>query len=524
MHKAHKNSMFKRGMSVFLSLVMLLGMLTVPAAAAGTTWYVDPMGDDNADGTSAETAFLNISTAYAAAEDGDIIQLTGDFDLNTPIPEFNSNKSVTINGGGATITYTGDNIDTTSSGVFKVNAGDVTFENLTIDANMVATSHSGRALYAGQNARVTLNDVTLTNGQHVDRTLGGGAIYVHTGAEVLLTGSTTLEGNVSTYSGGAVFVADGGELTVQDSVSISGNEANEGGGIYVANGGVLKLTDNTNISGNTATNGGGLFLQQGSHSEISGDVAVSGNGDTNVYLQDTDSNEVTTDTSKIATLDISGATANADIGITCQNPNYYRLVSLPVGYDIDKSDEAGWTYDDGSYDIRLMTYEGVTGLFLYYHTIPVEYEGTENLKPDNGITGPDINKEIISYPSEIATDGDMGANTPSSGDYTLDVTVDDSFYRIPETVELTADGRTLVDGEDYVWTPNYEDGTGTIVISRDALETMQQAGETLNVKVVGDQYFTLTLNLSDVDIDLNGFFEVADNTSDPADAEISNTG
>ena len=526
-----KNSLFKRGVSWFLSVCLIAGMVTVPVGAAGNTLYVSPTGDDTKDGLTEEAALLNIKTAYDKAEDGDTIVLLDNFDQPSAIGEFNDQKSVTIDGGNNTITYTGtSSIDTTSNGLFKVNSGAVTIENLTIDMDMHNKALSGRALYAGQKANVTLNNVTIENGSYVDGTQGGGAIYVHTGADVTVTDST-LSNNTSALSGGAIFVADGGELTVNGATEISSNRAKDGAGIYVANSGVFHLEGNAEITNNDADNaGGGVFLAQGSSNTVADNVIVSANTaaseNNNVYLQNTESQQVTVDTSKVATLDCSALTSGANIGITCQNPNYYRLVSLPSGYDISKADEAGWVYDDGSYDIRLMTREGVTGLFLYYHTIPVSYDGTENLNPSDGITGKDINGEdIINYPPEIATDGNMGNNGPSSGDYTLDVKVDDSYYRIPESIDLTTKaGETLTEGVDYTWAPDYANGTGVITIKSDKLKAMQENGDELNVCVKGDQKFTLTLKLSDVDIDLNGWFENADDTSDVADAEISNKG
>ena len=91
-----KNSLFKRGVSWFLSVCLIAGMVTVPVGAEGNTLYVSPTGDDTKDGLTEEAALLNIKTAYDKAEDGDTIVLLDNFDQPIAIGEFNDQKMVEI--------------------------------------------------------------------------------------------------------------------------------------------------------------------------------------------------------------------------------------------------------------------------------------------------------------------------------------------------------------------------------------------------------------------------------------------
>ena len=522
-----------KALAALLAVCMLFSMVVIPSQvkAAGNTWYVSYTGDDTNSGDSATAPLANIYTAYDKASDGDTIVLVDDFDLAHVVTEFNSDKEVTIDGQGNTVTYNGANIDTTSSGVFKVNSGTVTFTNLTIDVNCAPSSHSGRALYVGQTGYVVLDGVTVKNGSHVDSSMGGGAIYVGANTTVEIIGASVIEKNASAVAGGAIFVASKGVLILGDDTVLKDNTADEGAAIYVTEGGKATINGDVEITANEATTaGGGVYVCKGATVELDGDVTIDGNTvageNNNVYLQCTDANPVTNDTTKVPALVLKSTAAAATIGITAQNANFFRIVTKDDSYAATAADEAGFYYDDGSYIIRQMTYGGISGLYLYHATINVEYAGTENLIPVSGITGKGFNGDTVNYPAEIP--GNLTGSSELDG-YIFNVTANDEYYRIPGTVTLTAiDGlgaeRALVEGTDYIYTPDFAAGTATIKVLQAAIDTMLANGEKLNVCVAALQYFNVSFKFANLDVVLYDYYDDSDDTANTDDADASAKG
>ena len=527
MHKT-----INKALAALLAVCMLFSMVVIPSQvkAAGNTWYVSYTGDDTNSGDSATAPLANIYTAYEKASDGDTIALVDDFDLAHVVTEFNSDKEVIIDGQGNTVTYNGANIDTTSSGVFKVNSGKVTFTNLTIDVNCAPSSHSGRALYVGQTGYVVLDGVTVKNGSHVDSSMGGGAIYVGANTTVEIIGASVIEKNASAVAGGAIFVASKGTLILDDDTVLKDNTADEGAAIYVTEGGKATINGDVEITANEATTAGGVYVCKGATVELDGDVTIDGNTvageNNNVYLQCTDANPVTNDTTKVPALVLKSTAAAATIGITAQNANFFRIVTKDDSYAATAADEAGFYYDDGSYIIRQMTYGGISGLYLYHATINVEYAGTENLVPVSGITGKGFNGDTVNYPAELP--GNLTGSSELDG-YVFNVTANDEFYRIPGTVTLTAiDGlgaeRTLVEGTDYIYTPDFAAGTATIKVLQAAIDTMLANGEKLNVCVAALQYFNVSFKFANLDVVLYDYYDDSDDTANTDDADASAKG
>ena len=112
-----------------------------------------------------------------------------------------------------------------------------------------------------------------------------------------------------------------------------------------------------------------MYICKSTNATVKNDVVINNNktsgAQDNVYLDDE------------ATLDIAGTTTGANIGISADPEEAYRLVSLPDAYTIQPTkagDEKGWHDDCGTWDIRHMTYKGVEGLYLYYKTLDVTFE------------------------------------------------------------------------------------------------------------------------------------------------------
>jgi Ca2+-binding RTX toxin-like protein len=156
----------------------------------------------------------------------------------------------------------------------------------TLQRSTVTGTADFRLLHVADTGNLTLNHITLTNGQAgPPYYFGGGAVFNN---GTLALNESTVSGNsdgglynryhigtatltnstVSGNSGGGI--DNGGILTVSDS-TISGNTDNYGGGI--SNDGILTLTNST-VSGNTAYFGGGVRSYRGSetltHSTVSG--------------------------------------------------------------------------------------------------------------------------------------------------------------------------------------------------------------------------------------------------------------
>jgi hypothetical protein len=140
------------------------------------------------------------------------------------------------------------------------------------NGHVIARDHSApgfRIALTGQGSQVTLEDVTLDNGDVRGATFpNGGALFVF--------GNTTLRrvtvSNSQATAGGGIFIAD--ILTLEDS-TVSGNAADAaGGGIH--NSGMLFVRQST-VSGNVAVgDGGGVYTAGESVTELTNST-LSGN-------------------------------------------------------------------------------------------------------------------------------------------------------------------------------------------------------------------------------------------------------
>ena len=171
-----------------------------PVAAAGTTRYVAPSGNDNSDCSGSANPCKTIGYAVGQAQSGDTISI--------------------------------------GAGTYA--------EHLDIEKNLTL---------AGTGARVTVIDGSSSSGTVV--TIG----HTNTAAVVTLSGMTIEHGSTTGAGGGIVNAAS---LTLANSMVISntaaGGTAAGGGGI--ASDGPLALTNST-VSGNTAAGFGGGIDESG---------------------------------------------------------------------------------------------------------------------------------------------------------------------------------------------------------------------------------------------------------------------
>ena len=156
--------------------------------------------------------------------------------------------------------------------------------NATINANRT-DSNTGRVMYIGENANVTLQNLILTGGYLLDE--NGGGIYSEGNCNL---NSCTISGNTAkassgSVSGGGVYINNSSTFTMT-SGEISDNSANYGGGVCVS-GGTFKMKGGS-ISNNTAdNNGGGVYVVKSNNEptfEISGDAYIEVGDNNDVYL------------------------------------------------------------------------------------------------------------------------------------------------------------------------------------------------------------------------------------------------
>lgn len=343
--KQHKQ-LSRRVLSVSLSAALALGMISPAALAAAPadTLYVSVSGSDANDGTQ-ESPLATLPAAYDAVNDGGTIILLSDLETDI-VTEFAEEKSVTLDGGGYSVTYTSStSISTEAAGVFSVSAGTVSLTNITVQMPEQKGTN-GRVLYIGEGGAVELLDgAVLANGY---LGYGGGGVLVDGGSLTMTEGAEIQDCyivNNTTGYGGGVCVADGGTF-VMDGGLITGNTIhttlgyeNYGGGVAILAGATMTMTGGTITGNEVDTAGGGVYLAEGGTLELGGPAAINGNtvssADNNLYLP----------TTGATWAQIEAATG--EIGVTHGEADYNVIVGTPSGYTITRADEDAYTYDGG---------------------------------------------------------------------------------------------------------------------------------------------------------------------------------
>ena len=477
----------------------------VTSISSAATYYVANSAaggsDINGNGTDA-APYMTIKKALAAApSDADEINIVLKSDIESTLElSFDSSKTINFTSDGGNnykIQFSGTTPIGTESGFIKViNGATVNFDG--VDLFGSTGTYDGRVIYVANNGIVNLTNLTVSRGRvnNVTNNQGGaGAMAadrgtLNVGEGVVFTGNSTIAG------GGAIFVANGGHVTISDNAEITDNSATYGAGIYAdtqtESYGGLEISDEVSIKGNKAAQqGSGMFICKSANATVVGDVVINDNktsgAQNNVYLEDE------------ATLDIAGTTTGANIGISADPEEAYRLVSLPTGHTIaptKNGDEKGWHDDCGKWDIRHMTYKGVEGLYLYYKTLDVTFEDVRTLTK---VEGKDINGEDVDFKNDhlssvsvsngVLTAADTVAkNTPEDDDLTYTITVDKDEYRIPteDVVHVTSGGNDV----EFTYTPDFSNGTATITIDDAIVDTLT---DTIKFEVSGERYYTLTI-------------------------------
>src|SRR5215213_2729920 len=220
---------------VFLTMVALVMAVVLASPAWAATFTVDRSDDPDlsttptADDCTDAANDCSLRGAINAANSSSGVADTINFNLVSPatitlgsqLPTITDSAGLTIDGGSANITVSGNN----AVRVFEV----------------------GTSTISG--AKLTLNNLTVANGRADNA--GGGILNLGT----LEVNSSTISGNrAGTYNGG-IGNASAGTLTVNNS-TISGNSANNNGG-GIGNGSTATL-NNTIVANNEGGNCAGL--------------------------------------------------------------------------------------------------------------------------------------------------------------------------------------------------------------------------------------------------------------------------
>ena len=500
----------KRATSLMLVVAMILSLAPAAFAAGedtGVTYYVanSDNGGSNNDGNGTKVKpYMTIGNAIAKAKEAGAtavtINLLSDIGASLEL-KFDDAIPVTIqsnDGATYTIQYTGTSPIGSESGFIKATGNaNLTFKNVKLAGS--TGTYDGRVLYAANGAVVNLENVTVTDGRMNTpvNNQGGAGIFAAADGTINVSGTSTITRNETSGNGGGIYVADKGTVTLSDGVSVTKNTAgNLGGGIAAAtqsseNGG-LTMTGNVTVTANTATNGGsGMYVETNAKAVVSGAVQVfdnkKGTDQSNVYLADE------------ATLDLSGTTVAAKIGISADPEEAYRLVSLPKDeYPIKPTkngDEKGWSDDCGTWDIRYMTYNNVPGLYLCYKTLDMTFEDVNTL---TGITGKDINGQDVNFLTDSlsSTTQNNGVLTvkdtalKNNGDLTISFTANPDDYRIPtkDVVRITSGDQAVP----FTYTPNFKQGTATITIAENEVNKLN---DTIKFEISAEKYYNLIIRM-----------------------------
>lgn len=242
----------------WLALLLIAGVaVTRPAAAASfaVTSALDAADASPGDGVCASTATGSPCTLRAA------------------IQEANASAgadSITFSAGGPfAITLAGAGEDQAATGDLDIAPGGLTITGNGAAQTVIDGGALDRVLEVQASASLTLNDVTIRNGQ--TSTYGGGLAS----AGALTLNRVTLANNQAGLLGGGLFVG-AGQAVVSRSLIHANQAAGDGGGAYLDSGAILRLV-NVTVAANTATAGSGGGLYTNNAALVLFNVTVSGN-------------------------------------------------------------------------------------------------------------------------------------------------------------------------------------------------------------------------------------------------------
>jgi hypothetical protein len=250
------------GLLMLAALAASVMMVVVLASQAQAATYTVANTNDSGEGSLRQAILdANVSTGADTINFALSPSEAHTITLLSPLPTITDPDGLTIDGGSADITLSGNN----AVRVFVVgNSAKLTLNNLTV-ANGRADNAGGGILNLGT---LEVNNSTISGNRA--GTFSGGIHNVGT----LEVNNSTISGNrAGTFSGG---IHNVGTLTVNSS-TISGNSAGtDNGGIGNASAGTLTVNNST-ISGNSANNNGG-GIGNGSTATLNNTIVANNEG------------------------------------------------------------------------------------------------------------------------------------------------------------------------------------------------------------------------------------------------------
>src|SRR5215204_6171462 len=255
------------GLLMLAALAASVMMVVVLASQAQAATYTVANTNDSGPG-SLRQAILDANASSGVADTIDFdLSLSGPqtITLASQLPTITDGAGLTIDGGSADITLSGNNtVRVFEVGTSTISGAKLTLNNLTV-ANGRADNAGGGILNLGT---LEVNNSTISGNRA--GTFSGGIHNVGT----LTVNNSTISGNrAGTFSGG---IHNVGTLTVNSS-TISGNSAGtDNGGIGNASAGTLTVNNST-ISGNSANNNGG-GIGNGSTATLNNTIVANNEG------------------------------------------------------------------------------------------------------------------------------------------------------------------------------------------------------------------------------------------------------
>jgi uncharacterized repeat protein (TIGR02543 family) len=241
------------------------GMDVTIRSATGKTWSIDANKQSSVikvAGSGAKLTLGNIKITGGSASEYAIRIYSDDSATNCALI-LNDDAEITGNGGGMTVSGTGNTV-TMNSGA-------------KITKNIFTSTASGAGVYLSDNATFTMNAGAAITGNETKGS-GGGMCIGSTEAKsaTFIMNGGEISGNKAGVRGGGLFI-NFGTGTMKAGAKISGNSvtiATEkyGGGVHLGGKGSTKFTmEGGEISGNsTPGSGGGVYVAAGSSFDMKG--------------------------------------------------------------------------------------------------------------------------------------------------------------------------------------------------------------------------------------------------------------
>jgi hypothetical protein len=271
-----------RGASRFAAaaLVACLIALAAPAAASAVVYVVNVTGDVG--GACPATCSLRAAVAAAGPTDsitlpaGTYVLSQGELSLAGDTINGAGARSTIIDGNNASRVMSTSNSDTTASSISGVT---------------IRAGNGVGGQFPGEGGGIWVTGTLGVNNSHIvgNTATTGGGIFVESGSNLVLVGST-VAGNVATSStggrGGGIYGENENQVFFVINSTITGNAARstgsiipQGGGIFAGGGSRLNLSNATVASNEvTASNGGGIYVTSGEFTTLANTVLADNAG------------------------------------------------------------------------------------------------------------------------------------------------------------------------------------------------------------------------------------------------------